>query len=1102
MDTYRDVVLNALDIYSKENTNLLFLKAVRLLGFPGSAADRDTIDSIVDSARDISVFLKEIPLDFDSHKLYPSIRSTIAAYKDKPAELEFFICDIIAKFNGISRYLYPIPASGDYDTQVAAFTLWNTTQHYHPADSVLNEWRKYERRCNPSLSDEGIERAVNYRLELFQKFIDSDYYRYVFATYNTLRYVASLIDAALLECGYDQDYFYFQKSANSVLTYELDSIDLYSSSGVNPERIKKKWFDRCFYQDVAPSGLLLWDFRDEVAEYRSTGVWNMTRELYTKVIAAPNDIRKANLNTYLSCYKDYVYLLNEDQSIREMSAVFYDLYELWGEVTFFLKNDTFAPHPCREMVKLLREQFVHHLAYAYFIYLINSKTSWFDIYSLYPGVKKEEVEDFLCEEFHFLSHEDFAKYEKELPSIGKRYEPFPGFYPKEVSVPTNKPVIVDPVSSPKLGDREYTELSVIYKGKPDTIDSLNLIELCGVYEIDRLFVLDLQDNPVYTNDDFYPDLASFSKKCTRIAESDISVKRKETWIARVLDVLLESYCFYDYGEKKKFLPYVIQFAAKMDEIFMKVPEQICVRRIAQEVGDPLIFEHLDPNIPEEGRKNREEDGLEMPTWEDGIIFENIGSSMIYHQRRMCRDCKEKKCRFRFGLKKYYADVDYGFGNPELEIKDANAAEPNDETPQIVSIPSEPIDYIKDCHKTLCSEEVDIFLNCVSLYLTITPPWDVNYTVENELEDFINEHLTPPWSLYYQKASELSEQLAQKIKSLKDDELELSNFIDGFLSPFYDIAWSLRPFCNAHADYLSLITLVCAGEFNHCTLDEYKAHLAASIDAVPYKQLANKKECYLYMLKNLLERIPERTGDEENPTMGAIRLLYCSLNHVEGALESALLKAGVKNDYLYYEDEVGIDLGQDIDYMSLTFITNLTPHVLSSRIKKFGHRTELDTSKRENTITYLERVIRSVNDEGEEYTSAELPNNTPNQQVTISNPTQDVQLESKSCQFPPDKVGELVLSSRMKDYLSKASAYFVNGKWYNTDRKEYSVFLKTLYYKVHRKDWGSYVSWAKIPIFPLSDGTVLTVDQLKGAFKGYDEIDDIDMRKDFEKMLTI
>jgi len=52
-----------------------------------------------------------------------------------------------------------------------------------------------------------------------------------------------------------------------------------------------------------------------------------------------------------------------------------------------------------------------------------------------------------------------------------------------------------------------------------------------------------------------------------------------------------------------------------------------------------------------------------------------------------------------------------------------------------------------------------------------------------------------------------------------------------------------------------------------------------------------------------------------------------------------------------------------------------------------------------------------------------------------------------------------------------------------------------------KDWKNNVRWSKLPISPLKDGTLLTIDQLKGAMKGYDEILDNGLRKTFEDLLN-
>ena len=392
------------------------------------------------------------------------------------------------------------------------------------------------------------------------------------------------------------------------------------------------------------------------------------------------------------------------------------------------------------MVKLFHQQLVHHIAMAYFVYLVNGEDTWYDIYTLYPGLKKKEIEDYLCEEFHFMSHEDFAKHEKENPSRGERYEPILGYYSKKKAVTGNKPIIVDPVSSHKLGNKEYTKLLVISGGEPYEFDSIELTKLSGVWEIDRLCALDLQDNPDYSNSDFYEDLESFSQKCSQIAESDISTKKKETWIARILNILLEAYCAYDINDKKEYVGYVIQYAAKMDAIFMEIPDQICIRRIAQEIGDPLIFKHIDPNITEEGKKNAKEQGLDLTPWEESFIFEDIGSSVAYHERRMCRGCDEKKCIFRFGLKKYYADVDYGFGSPALNTGEETVKETKSSSGEEPVSNSGPIDYIKDCQSKICSEDIIVFLDCVALYLTVSPSWAPDYGIDEELNDFIKEHL--------------------------------------------------------------------------------------------------------------------------------------------------------------------------------------------------------------------------------------------------------------------------------------------------------------------------------------------------------------------------
>ena len=428
MGKYRETVLNALDGFSRDNTSLLFAKAVRLLGFPGPASKRHDSDAIVESADMISIQMGKLPLSLDLRELYQNIRSAICECKDNEKELEFFICDVITKFSNLSAYVFPKVKGKCWDEQIAALTLFKTTDHYNPADSIINEWRKYEQYCVPTISNADLEAAVNHRLKLFHNYFKDPVHGPIHSIIASMKAVASLIDAALLENDCEQDFFYFQRKAHCVITYELDSYDLSDNSGVNRDRIDEKLFDRTYYHDLAPNGLLLPELMDQINDYRNNGTWNFTRRSYLSIIAAPEDIRQANLSQYLSEYRNYVYLLNEDGILREMLAVFYDLYKIWEECRHWYHKTTFFPYPCPEIVNLFRQQTVHYIALAYFIYMINPKTCRFDIYTLYPGIKREEVKEFICNQYRFLSEKDFDRHEKEIEAIPNLYEPFHGYY--------------------------------------------------------------------------------------------------------------------------------------------------------------------------------------------------------------------------------------------------------------------------------------------------------------------------------------------------------------------------------------------------------------------------------------------------------------------------------------------------------------------------------------------------------------------------------------------------------------------------------------------------------------------------------------------------
>lgn len=955
MDSHRDIVLNSLDVYASNNTSALFAKAIRLLGYPGSAADRTDIDLIVDSADIVNVDMNRIPHSIDGPKLYPHLRSAIAEYKNKPSELEFFICDVITKFRDISAYVYPASKPGGYDSQIQAFSLLASIDHYNPADSVLNEWKKYEAYCNPKLTEEQLQEAVQYRLELFHKYIGGPIHGRVHSIIEDMKTVASLIDAALLENGLDKDYFSYQQDAKCILTYELDTYDISENSGVNPDRIKDKFFIRTFYYDVPPCGLLIPELRDQIAEYRNTGVWNMTRKSYIKVIAAPDDVRKANFADYLTRYHRYVYTLNEEGSIRELFVVFYGLFEQWQELRFFEDNNTFAPHPCREIVQLFHQQLVHHIAMAYFVYLVTDEDAWYDIYTLYPGLKHKEIEDYLCDENHFMSHEDFTKHEKENPSRGERYEPFPGYYSKIEKQQQKKSVQSPVLSKPKLGEKEYEKLPLSFEGEKNESTGLDVTEFCGVWEIDRLFLLDLEETPKYSDKDFYADYETFSAKCKAVAEGDISVKKKEIWIVRILNVLTTSFSFFSLTEKNHLVKYVITYAAQLDAAFMKTPEQICVKRIAQELGDPIIFKEMPPDETIMDEQFRQEFYLDPRPWEETAMFEELGTALVFHQRRMCRDCSITNCPFRFGTKRYYADVDYSFGNPNYLAPHSEPME-GFESDDAADEQDQPVEsYIDDCIRYFTDPEITHFLDAVALSVGITPKWQSPDIPNNKRKEFIKDNITPRASYLYQNIGKLEAELNERIKLLKNDEDELSSFIEEFLSPFYELANILHPTGNSHTDRKQSIIFLCAHGMVNTSFEDFKRALSDSIEALINSNVNPGKDLSFELVREVLTRAPKGDCIPDDRIFESIHEIELSLTMVEAALESALLRSGIKKDYIYYEEAAGINLGRDLRDVEIMLISELTLKSISSRIKKYGHRIFTDLQPDEDVYDYMKRL---------------------------------------------------------------------------------------------------------------------------------------------------
>lgn len=803
------------DLYCDGSAEQFILAALVDAGYSDrmeyAPSDPDFVDTMIRDGGKVEDFYFKHWIE-----LHDEIWDNISTHVGDKPFLKRYICSMIQAFKEVSAYYYPGEDASDNEKSIAHY-LEALANYNLPRTKELNEVAApvaATLKSDPtfaSLSDEEKNKRflplINKALEQYKERLKLNIYEVSRLLHGMMEELAVHITACLLESGEKSNIFDYQKMCGVLLTdaiypfylcRTMDWTKQFAESYLPepmfyyPDSIKAKLHSKPSRDGVEPlNGAVKCGVREidefleagrkKVAEYDEEKVerdlktfralciekakGTESREAKTawivEILTILTEVYYYNVNTE---YAQYSYAARRFMIVMEAAFLrcadkicVKDLYmelSMEGIIDFPYTSDPEAvvvpePDPFNPHTTwgehLLREEVGSTLKY-------------------HEKQRCSKCEKMACR--YRFGQVDFAK---SLEAAG-------------IDASDDIPFPLDPHRPPRAakGEKEYETLTVTIDGEEEELDSLNYVELCGVKEIDRLLVLDIEDNPKYTDEDFYIDSASFRHKCKALADSDIPVAKKEQWIARVLNVLQECFCNFDVPEKKDKVKYVIGLTAVLDAVFMKALGEVCVRRIAQEGDTMLIFDELPPEKNKEGEKNRIEMGLDECPWEEDFLFEELTTMLVFHERRMCRDCLTEGCKYRFGLKHYFGDVDYNFG---------------------ISLPEEPVDEIDD--------------------------------------------------------------------------------------------------------------------------------------------------------------------EKENDT---------------------------------------------------------------------------DTA------------------------TTEVP-----------------------------------LSTRMQEYLTKAAGYFQNGRWHNDERKEYAVFLKTLYCKVFFKDWKNNVRWSKLPISPLKDGTLLTIDQLKGAMKGYDEILDNGLRKTFEDL---
>lgn len=565
-------------------------------------------------------------------------------------------------------------------------------------------------------------------------------------------------------------------------------------------------------------------------------------------------------------------------------------------------------------------------------------------------------------------------------------------------------------------------------------------------------------------------------------DKDSTREEKEIWVRAVVNALNALFVQANRSNMNMIYELSSSYCAIVEEEFMQIPEPICVKHLAAEIDSTAIFEEV------VFLANASPEGSTIPcTYNQFLLTEDMGEANLeLYQKKLCENCDVGGCPYDIYMRKYQMD---GIG---ISGKyDFNPPKEDDHKPD---------SYIDDCHEFLCDPSIASFLEAVCLSLHIPSKWQDAEFDEEKKKDFIDKNIVPRDRYLYDYSISLTQELSDHIKCLKGDDLELSNFIDDFLSPFYELSIILHPVGSEYTDLLRFVIFTCASGLVNCSFRDFHKILSDSVEAIQAQHHSEDYDCTIDLIKEILDRAPEKDYQPKDRIFAAIHEIKTSLTFVEAALEAALLDAGIANDYIFYEDEVGINMGRQVNDVMLYLVTRKTPQSLVSRIKRLGHRTKYGIKDGEDMYDYAKRVFRGEDTDDTDHTAACGNNDSPSA-IDAAGSSDD--LLSRSSGNASETTGEqspaFVFSDRMQEHLDKAKAYIKDAHWWNDDKKQYAIFLKVLYCKVFRKDWSNNVRWVKLPIYPLRDGTQLTISQLKGALRDYNDDDYGGIRKTFENL---
>lgn len=437
--------------------------------------------------------------------------------------------------------------------------------------------------------------------------------------------------------------------------------------------------------------------------------------------------------------------------------------------------------------------------------------------------------------------------------------------------------------------------------------SFNFVNASGVEEVDRIFKLMIEDDPSYPDEVFNADLKSFRRKCDALANSDEPLEKKEAWVVSVINVIAESYFHFTWDGPTIIGDRLIAFWAVIEAAFLRAPQQICIKHLASELSIDDLVSRVDP----ETIKRREEDEYAHETNPISIteseLYTELGPTIGYNERRICKKCGIEDCQFRWGTKKMYIE----------ELDDKDIEDEAEEDTSFIDSEHTPLERFHHYFSGKPAIDLVEYILISSDYQeVILNPWRADKELRDEdiviTSDYYKNFCTDYWG-------EVEKDINQNILKYSDNPIALKKYIYSLLKPFSYLSRYLYARPNDSA--LNQETSGFLHDFAYADNLKYQKYLVSKNEllrkiesgnftssCIPTKDLVDFGMFTIVSTRTLLLK-SYLNGFTENDLL---EFLFRGINQLAYYLEGQLLEIGHKKSLLDYQVECGVIIIDSID----------------------------------------------------------------------------------------------------------------------------------------------------------------------------------------------